>query len=153
MNNEFVREPKQIKAVKSCMPLFKRRTRGETVPFEEIEEATGFTRHSSDWLLLMLHVKRDLLEETGIQIEATYSGSYWLLPAAEQVKGFADRQLRRAKRRISRAEKAVSHVKDELLSDHERNVKHAMMEKLGGAYSVMSQRKAIASAILPKVES
>lgn len=116
-------------AVKRALKLFRTHTRGETVPWEEIEETAGFDRESPHWRQFDKRTRRDFRRETGIVLWPINGTGLQLLSVHDQLHMRSIARQRRATRQMTRDVVELKAIPDSELGSHDRRVKHQKIEQ------------------------
>lgn len=114
-------------AVERAVSRIGRRKRGDTVTWEDVEDAAGFDRDSPHWTQFLKRVRRDILKGPGgIKLAAVPGVGLKLMTVSEQVNDLS--RQRRARRQLNRGIGELKAVPDRELSDHERQAKHRKID-------------------------
>lgn len=127
--------------VDACIELTVNLNRGDVLPHEEIEKASGIERYSTCWNSLIKKLRRRLRIDRGLSIWPVHSVGYKLCTHDEQLNMVAEKLQRQAVRRATRAIKEVTALPDRELSMFQRRIKQYRVD------SMKTQRRLLKRAI------
>lgn len=122
-------KPEIAAGVSAVLALFRRRGRGQTVTYAEIEKAGDIDRESKSWGALVKRIKREVRREKGQTLVAVPNVGYRIETVTEQLHDRSIRLQRQATRRITRDITETDALPDAELSDHQRVVKHRKVDQ------------------------
>lgn len=115
-----------VAAVTECVVA---RNRGAIVAWKEVEQKAGFRRGETHWSAFVRRLKRDLREKHGLTLCAVKSVGYKIETVDEQLNDRSIRRHRRARRQVDLDVKELAALPNDLLSDHQRTVKHRKIDQ------------------------
>lgn len=115
--------------------------RGGVIPLETIEQISGCPRYTSNWSVVVKHLKRRFLEERNIALWSEPGSGYRLTTLQEQLHMVPYKRLQRAGRQLGRGLREVRALSHEPLDGYDRRV-------LGLREQAMRQAR---SSVLKKV--
>ena len=123
-------KPEIAAGVSAVLTLFRKRARGQTVTYAEIEKAGGILRDSSSWNTMVKRVKREVRREKGQTLVAMPNVGYRIETVTEQLHDRSIRRQREAVRRMTRGYIETDALPDAELSDHQRVVKSSKLTQM-----------------------
>lgn len=154
MNLPNPKEKSVVRAIvfKSLMPVLRELTRGDYITHEEIRKATNIDPDSSQGRLLVRHMKRIFINETGIEIfhDPGRNLAYKLATVEEQIKHNIDRLLKHCGRTLRRGKNTVEKTPDSDLDDRQRAVKYFRIESLAMKEAAIREKDELIKILLPK---
>lgn len=97
--------------------------RGDIIPLEMIEEASGFGRYTESWSHLIIKLKRKMLADRAIALWSVRTIGYKLCTKDEQLNMTAEKRQRKAIRQLSRSLREVGALEPGELSIHMQHVR------------------------------
>lgn len=124
------KSPVITKAIDRVRELIDKKTRGDTVTWAEIESLAGFERYSSHWSAFIHRLRRGVMRDRGIVLEAVPGVGLKLLTKKENLLDHPEGRARRARRQHFRGRAALEAIKDQELTDHERQVRNKQVDAM-----------------------
>lgn len=116
-------KPEIAAGVSAVLAVFRKRQRGATVTYAEVEKAGGILRASSSWQTLVKRIKREVRREKGQTLVAVPNVGYRIETVTEQLHDRSIRLQQQATRRMSRDLVETEALPDTELTDHQRLIK------------------------------
>ena len=123
--------------------------RGQTIPWEDIEQAFGIPRHTGRWSSAIVRLKERTLTERGIILHAEKMLGLRLLTPGESLQ-LQRRDLTTVARRLRRRVREVSLIPDGEMTAHEMHVRAKQAEAAESlARAIERERRLMAATSRP----